>query len=425
MAKLVAPHGGKGLVCALLHGSELAAEKDKAAGLKKVQVSARAKGDLIMMGIGGFSPLSGFMNKADWKGVCEKMQMADGTFWPVPITLDIDKADADAIKIGEEIALERNGELMATMKVTEKFEMTEADKRFECEKVFKGKGEDSADDKFWKVAMEDHPGVQMVMAQKDVNIAGPVKVLSEGAYPVEYKGVYMTPAEVRAMFEERGWSKVAALQLRNPMHRSHEYLAKIAIEVCDGVLIHSLIGNLKPGDIPADVRVKAIDTLCNHHFVKDNVIQAGYPLDMRYAGPREGLLHATFRQNYGVNNMLIGRDHAGVGDFYGLFEAQEIFDTIPKTGDAGKDLQCQPMKIDWTFYCHKCDGMASLRTCPHDKADRVILSGTKLRKALSEGASIPDHFGREEVLVILRAYYEGLTEKVEVKMQKAASGSAM
>jgi len=425
MSKLVAPHGGKGLVCALLHGSELAAEKDKAAGLKKVQVSARAKGDLIMMGIGGFSPLSGFMNKADWKGVCEKMQMADGTFWPVPITLDIAKADADAIKVGEEIALERNGEIMATMKVTEKFEMTEADKRFECEKVFKGKGEDSADDKFWKVAMEDHPGVQMVMAQKDVNIAGPVKVLSEGAYPVEYKGVYMTPAEVRAMFEERGWSKVAALQLRNPMHRSHEYLAKIAIEVCDGVLIHSLIGNLKPGDIPADVRVKAIETLCNHHFVKDNVIQAGYPLDMRYAGPREGLLHATFRQNYGVNNMLIGRDHAGVGDFYGLFEAQEIFDTIPKTGDAGKDLLCQPMKIDWTFYCSKCDGMASLRTCPHDKASRVILSGTKLRKALSEGADIPDHFGREEVLVLLRAYYEGLTEKVEVKMQKAASGTAM
>ncbi|MCJ7603047.1 MAG: sulfate adenylyltransferase [Desulfobulbaceae bacterium] len=425
MAKLVAPHGGKGLVCALLHGSELAAEKDKAAGLKKIQVSARAKGDLIMMGIGGFSPLTGFMTKADWKGVCEKMQMADGTFWPVPITLDISKADADGIKVGEEIALERNGEIMATMKVTEKDEMTEADKRFECEKVFKGKGEDSADDKFWAVAMEDHPGVQMVMAQKEVNIAGPVKVLSEGAYPVEYKGTYLTPAETRAMFEERGWANVAALQLRNPMHRSHEYLAKIAIEVCDGVLIHSLIGNLKPGDIPADVRVKAIEILCDNHFVKDNVIQAGYPLDMRYAGPREGLLHATFRQNYGVNNMLIGRDHAGVGDFYGLFEAQDIFDTIPQTGDAGKDLQCKPMKIDWTFYCSKCDGMASLRTCPHDKASRVILSGTKLRKALSDGAEVPDHFGREEVLVLLRAYYEGLTTKVEVKMQKAASGASM
>ncbi len=425
MSKLVAPHGGKGLVCALLHGSELEAEKEKAAGLKRIDVSARAKGDLIMMGIGGFSPLTGFMNKADWKGVCENFQMADGTFWPVPITLDVSKADADAITDGDEVALYADGELMATMKVEEKYDMSDADKKWECEKVFKGEGEESEGDNFWKIAPEDHPGVIMVQNQKEVNIAGPVKVLSQGEYPSEYKGVYLTPAETRAMFEERGWANVAALQLRNPMHRSHEFLAKIAIEVCDGCLIHSLIGNLKAGDIPAETRVKAIDILIENYFVKDNVINAGYPLDMRYAGPREGLLHATFRQNYGVNNMLIGRDHAGVGDFYGLFEAQEIFERIPTTGDAGKDLQCRPMKIDWTFYCHECDGMASLRTCPHDKESRVILSGTKLRKALSEGAEIVDHFGRNEVLDHLKIYYAGLTEKVEVKMQGAASGETM
>jgi len=425
MAKLVAPHGGKGLVCCLLEGAELEAEKAKAAGLKQIEISDRAKGDLIMMGIGGFSPLSGFMTKADWKGVCENFQMADGTFWPVPITLDVTAADAADIAEGAEIALVRKGEVFATMKVTEKFEMTEADKKWECEKVFKGEGEESVGDKFWEIAPQDHPGVIMVMAQKEFNLAGPVKVLSQGEYPKEYPGVYLTPAETRAMFEERGWANVAALQLRNPMHRSHEYLAKIAVEVCDGVLIHSLIGNLKPGDIPAPVRVKAIDILISNYFVKENVISAGYPLDMRYAGPREGLLHATFRQNYGVNNMLIGRDHAGVGDFYGLFEAQEIFDRIPVTGDDAKDLLCKPMKIDWTFYCYKCDGMASLRTCNHTKEDRVILSGTKLRKALSEGAEIVDHFGRDEVLTHLRAYYEGLTEKVEVKMQGAASGDAM
>ena len=425
MSKLVAPHGGKGLVCCLLHGSERTAEQDKAKGLKKIQISARAKGDLIMMGIGGFSPLNGFMNKADWKGVVENFTMADGTFWPLPITLDVTKADADAIKIGDEVALEADGEVYATMKVTEKFEMTDADKKWECEKVFKGQGEESADDKFWDIALKDHPGVQMVMKQKEVNLAGPVKVLSEGEYPAKYKGVYLTPAETRAMFEERKWSDIAALQLRNPMHRSHEFLAKIAIEVCDGVLIHSLIGNLKAGDIPAEVRVKAIDCLVEHYFVKDNVIQAGYPLDMRYAGPREALLHATFRQNYGITKMIIGRDHAGVGDFYGLFEAQEIFDRIPTNLAEGKALKCMPLKIDWTFYCHKCDGMASLRTCPHTKEDRVILSGTKLRKALSEGKEVVDHFGREEVLVILRAYYAGLTEKVEVKMQGAASGSKM
>jgi sulfate adenylyltransferase len=225
--------------------------------------------------------------------------------------------------------------------------------------------------------------------------------------------------------DEHGWGDVAALQLRNPMHRSHEYLCKIAVEVCDGVVIHSLVGALKAGDIPAEVRVDAINTLVEHYFVKKNVIQAGYPLDMRYAGPREALLHALFRQNYGMSDLLVGRDHAGVGDFYGMFEAQEIFDKIPVTGDASKDLLTQAMKIDWTFYCVKCDGMASLRTCPHSKEDRVILSGTKLRKLLSEGGEVPDHFGREECLVILRKYYAGLTEKVEVKMQKAASGSAM
>ncbi|MDR9500715.1 MAG: sulfate adenylyltransferase [Desulfurivibrionaceae bacterium] len=425
MSKLVAPHGGKGLVCALLHGKELAAEIEKAAGLKRIDVSDRAKGDLIMMGIGGFSPLTGFMKKADWKSVCENLQLADGTFWPVPITLDIDQAEADSLKLGDEVALYTKGELMATMKIEEKYEMTSADKKWECEKVFKGEGEESVDGQFWEIAPKDHPGVIMVQNQKDFNIAGPVKVLSQGEYPTEYKGVYLTPAETRAIFEERGWSNVAALQLRNPMHRSHEYLAKIAIEVCDGVLIHSLIGNLKAGDIPAPVRVKAIDILIENYFVKDNVVNAGYPLDMRYAGPREGLLHATFRQNYGVNNMLIGRDHAGVGDFYGLFEAQEIFEKIPTTGDAGKDLQCKPMKIDWTFYCKECDGMASLRTCNHNKESRVILSGTKLRKALSEGADIVDHFGRDEVLEHLKKYYGGLTEKVEVKMQGAASGSSM
>ncbi len=419
MSKLVPPHGGKGLVCCLLEGAELEEEKKKAEGLKKIEVSDRVKGDLIMMGIGGFSPLDGFMTKADWKGVCEDFLMADGTFWPVPVTLDTNDED---VKEGDEIALVNGGEVYATMKVTEKYEMTEDDKKWECDKVYKGQGEDSVDGKFWKVALEDHPGVQMVMAQGKYNLAGPVKVLSEGEYPTKYAGIYQRPAESRKIFEDRGWKEIAALQLRNPMHRSHEYLAKIAIEVCDGVFIHSLVGNLKPGDIPAEVRVKCIDTLVKNYFVEDKVVQGGYPLDMRYAGPREGLLHATFRQNYGCSRMIIGRDHAGVGDFYGMFEAQTIFDEIPYPEEEGKALLCTPLKIDWTFYCYKCDGMASLRTCPHGKDDRVLLSGTKLRKALSEGTEVPDHFGREEVLEILREYYAGLTEKVEIKTHKAADG---
>jgi len=422
MSKLVAPHGGKGLVCCLLEGAARDAEVKKAAGLKKVEISARVRGDLIMMGNGGFSPLDSFMTKADWKSVCEKFTLANGIFWPVPVVLD---TNDDSIKVGDEIALVFKGETYATMKVTEKYSLTDAEKKWECEKIFKGAGEDSSDEKFWKVAIEDHPGVKMVMEQGKFNLAGPVKVISEGRYPKDYAGVYMRPAELRAKLDEKGWADVAALQLRNPMHRSHEYLAKIAVEVCDGVVIHSLIGNLKPGDIPAEVRIPCIDKLVELYFVKDNIIQAGYPLDMRYAGPREALLHALFRQNHGMNKLIVGRDHAGVGDFYGMFEAQDIFDQIPKTGNPAKDLLTEPLKIDWTFYCKKCDGMASLRTCPHSKDDRVILSGTKLRKMLSDGSPIPDHFGREEVLDMLRKYYASLTTKVEVKMQGAASGSKM
>ncbi len=423
MSKLIPPHGGKGLTCCLLEGAELDAEKKKAEGLKKITVSHREVGDLIMMGIGGFSPLTGFMTKADWKGVCENYQLADGTFWPIPVTLSVDKADADSINNGDEIALcdPDTDEIMGTMKVAEKYELTEADKKFECEKIYKGEGTPTVEE-FWKIAGEDHPGVQMVMAQKPFNLAGTVKVLSEGEYPAKYAGVYMRPEESRRIFEEKGWSEIAALQLRNPMHRSHEYLCKIAVEVCDGVYIHSLVGNLKPGDIPAEVRVKCIDSLVKNYFVDKNVVQGGYPLDMRYAGPREGLLHATFRQNYGCSRMIIGRDHAGVGDFYGMFEAQTIFDKIPTSDDPGKNLLCQPLKIDWTFYCFKCDGMASLRTCPHGKEDRVLLSGTMLRKMLSEGGDLPDHFGRDEVVAILREYYEGLEEKVEIKMHSAATG---
>jgi sulfate adenylyltransferase len=423
MSNLIPPHGGKGLTCCLLDGDALAAEKKKAESLKKVAISPRVKGDLIMIGIGGFSPLTGFMTKADWKGVCDNFLMADGTFWPVPVTLDTSKEDADAIKEGDEIALydPEGDEMIATMQVTEKYEMTETDKKYECEKIFMGEGTPTPEE-FWKVAEEDHPGARMVMNQKAFNLAGPVKVLTESEYPTRYAGIYMRPEESRKIFEERGWREVAALQLRNPMHRSHEYLCKIAVEVCDGVYIHSLVGNLKPGDIPAETRVKCIDALVKNYFVEGNVVQGGYPLDMRYAGPREGLLHATFRQNYGCSRMIIGRDHAGVGDFYGMFEAQTIFDKIPKPEKPGKALLCTPLKIDWTFYCHKCDGMASLRTCPHTKEDRVILSGTMLRKGLSEGSPIPDHFGRDEVLDILREYYASLTEKVEIKTHKAATG---
>jgi sulfate adenylyltransferase len=402
---LVNPHGKeKKLKPLLLSGGELEEEKKKAKTLTQVRISSRESGDLIMMGIGGFTPLTGFMGYDDWKGVCAEYKMADGTFWPIPITVSTTEGQADSIKINEEIALvsEETGEIMATMKVTEKYKI---DKAYECKQVF-------------RTTDMEHPGVAMVMKQPDINLAGPVKVLSEGTFPKEYPGIYLRPAETRKIFEEKGWSTVAAFQTRNPMHRSHEYLTKIAIETCDGVFIHMLLGKLKPGDIPADVRQKAIDVLIEHYYVKDTITVGGYPLDMRYAGPREALLHALFRQNYGCSHLIVGRDHAGVGEYYGPFDAQKIFDEIPK--DA---LETKPLKIDWTFYCYKCDGMASMRTCPHGKEDRLILSGTKLRKMLSEGEEVPDHFSRPEVLKILREYYQGLTEKVEVKLHKFAEGA--
>lgn len=402
---LVNPHGKeKKLKPLLLHGKELEEEKKKAKTLDQVRISSREAGDLIMMGIGGLTPLDGFMGHDDWKGVCSHFKMADGVFWPIPVTVSTSEGQADSIKKGQEVALisEESGEIMATMKVTEKYKI---DKDFECKNIF-------------KTNETEHPGVVMVMKQSDVNLAGPVKVLSQGSFPKDYPGIYMTPAETRKMFEEKGWSTVAALQLRNPMHRSHEYLAKIAIETCDGVLIHQLLGKLKAGDIPAEVRVRAINTLVDHYFVKDTCIQAGYPLDMRYAGPREALLHALFRQNYGCSHMIIGRDHAGVGEYYGPFDAQKIFNEIPANA-----LETKPLKIDWTFYCKKCDGMASMRTCPHGKEDRLLLSGTKLRKMLSENSEVPDHFSRAEVLAILREYYSGLTEKVEIKTHKYSEGA--
>lgn len=402
---LVNPHGKeKKLKPLLLSAAEIAEEKKRAKGLTAVVMTSRETADLIMMGIGGFTPLDGFMGHDDWKGSCsDDMKLTDGTFWPIPVTLSTTEGQADSIKIGQEILLvdKETEEMMGTMKVTEKYKI---DKTWECKQVFK------TDDM-------EHPGVRMVMAQEAVNLAGPVKVWSEGPFPKQYPGLYMRPWETRRMFELKGWNTVAALQLRNPMHRSHEYLCKIAVEVCDGVLIHQLLGKLKPGDIPAEVRTEAINVLVEHYFVKDTVIQSGYPLDMRYAGPREALFHAVFRQNFGCSHLIVGRDHAGVGEYYGPFDAQKIFDEIPK--DA---LELKPLKIDWTFYCHKCRGMASMRTCPHGKEDRLMLSGTMLRKLLSEGGEVPADFSRPEVLAVLRKYYASLTEKVEIKVHGFATG---
>jgi sulfate adenylyltransferase len=399
VTKLVNPHGGGSLKPLLLALAALSEERKRAGSLPRVPVTSREKGDLIMLGIGGFTPLEGFMMGADWRRVCDEMMTESGLFWPIPITLSTSKEVAGQLKTNGEVALTdgASGEILATMRVSEKYGI---DKLHECRSVF-------------RTADLEHPGVKMVMEQGEVNLAGPVKVLSQGGFPDRYGVLYMTPAQTRAAFESRGWATVAAFQTRNPMHRSHEYLAKIAIEVCDGVLVHSLLGNLKPGDIPAAVRTRAIAVLLEKYFTSNTVIQSGYPLDMRYAGPREALLHALFRQNYGCSHQIVGRDHAGVGNYYGPFDAHHIFDEIPRGA-----LETRPLKIDWTFWCYACGGMASARTCPHDDKERLLVSGTKLRKWLSEGDPVPAEFSRPEVLEILRDYYLGLKEedKFEVKL---------
>jgi sulfate adenylyltransferase len=400
---LIKPHGSDELKALLLCGKEKEEEFKKANGLKKIRLTSRETGDLIMLGIGGFTPLEGFMSYEDWKGVCTDMKMSNGLFWPIPITLSVSDEAAKSLKINDEITLvsDETDEIMATMKVTEKYQI---DKDFECKQVF------TTND-------PEHPGVKMVMQQLEWNIAGPVKVLSESYFPKEFGGLYQRPEESRKIFAEKGWRTISALQLRNPMHRSHEFLAKIALEVTDGLYIHQLVGKLKPGDIPAEVRAKCIDVLVENYFVKDSAICGGYPLDMRYAGPREALLHGLFRQNFGCTHLIVGRDHAGVGNYYGPFDAQKIFFEIPEGS-----LLLKPLPIDWTFWCFKCGGMASMKTCPHKKEDRLFLSGTALRKALSEGGDVPAEFSRPEVLTILRDYYSKLEEKVEIKMHQFATG---
>jgi sulfate adenylyltransferase len=342
-----------------------------------------------MLAMGAYTPLGGFMGHDDWRGSCLDMKLVNGVFWPIPITLPVDKGLASGIHAEEDVTLvdAESGELLAIIEVREKYSI---DKQLEAEHVYR-----TTDPK--------HPGVAKVFSQGEVNLAGPVMVLSEGEYPAEYPELYIRPAQSRAMFLERGWSNVAAFQTRNPMHRSHEHLVKIAIEVSDGVFIHQVLGKLKAGDIPADVRTRAIQAMIDNYFRPGTVIQAGYPIEMRYAGPREALLHALIRQNFGCSHLIVGRDHAGVGSYYGPFDAHHIFDQLWPGA-----LICKPLKIDVTFYCRKCYGMATAKTCPHDPRHHISISGTQQREMLSTNADVPPEFSRPEVVAILKEYYAGL-----------------
>ena len=388
---IVPPHGGE-LKVLLMQNEALHEAIKEAEHLPAVRLSSRETSDLIMMGIGAFSPLTGFMGSEDYTQVVNQMFLKDGTLWPIPITVSISQDQAESLPAGKQAALvdDESGELMGSMIVEEKYTY---DKKHEARMVF-------------KTDEEAHPGVAKIYAQEEILLAGPVKVFSEGPYPVQFGSHYGRPAETRAIFRDRGWRSVAAFQTRNPIHRSHEYCTKIALEVTDGLLIHPLVGKLKADDIPADIRMKCYEVLLKNYFPRERVVLKVYPMEMRYGGPREAVLHAIFRQNYGCSHLIVGRDHAGVGNYYGPFDAQTIFDEFDP-----KALHIKPLKIDWTFWCHKCDGMASMKTCPHGKEDRVLISGTDLRQQLSQGKKPPKEFSRPEVAEILIDYYKGLNSK--------------
>jgi len=389
MANLVPPHGGR-LLPLFVAGEERKESLEEAKIVPRVRLSSKEASDLIMLAMGAFSPLDGFLKKQDYESVVAGMRLKNGLVWPIPITLSISKEKAAEIKEGQRIALVNSGndEIMASMLVEEKYSY---DKRIEALEIF------GTDD-------ERHPGVEKIYEQGDVHLGGAVGVFSEGEYAERFPE-FARPVETRAIFTDKSWATIAAFQTRNPMHRSHEYLTKIALEICDGLLIHPIVGRLKADDIPAEVRMECYKILLDNYYPKDRVVLKVYPMEMRYAGPREAILHAIIRQNYGCSHLIVGRDHAGVGDYYGPFDAQKIFDQL----NPG-DLHIQALKLDVAFWCNKCGSMASFKTCPHSDKDHLLISGTKLREMLSRGERPPEQFSRREVLDVLVKYYRNESE---------------
>ena len=361
MSKLVNPHGGKGLKPLLLEGKACEKEMAKAKGLKQVPMTSRETSDLIMMGIGAFTPLEGFMGHDDWKGVCDEYAMPSrkGLFWPIPITLSATQDVAGSVSPGEEVALwdTETETIMGSMKITDKYTI---DKEHECKQVFR------TDDM-------GHPGVLAFNSAGKTAISGPIQVLNYSYFETDFPETFRTAVQIRNEIESLGWSKVVAFQTRNPMHRAHEELCRMAKEAvgADGILIHMLLGKLKPGDIPADVRDAAIRKMVDLYFPPKTVMITGYGFDMLYAGPREAVLHAVFRQNCGCTHLIVGRDHAGVGSYYGGFDAQTIFDEEVQKGA----LEIEIFKADHTAWSKKLKKVIMMRDAPdHTKEDWVFLS---------------------------------------------------
>ena len=382
--RLTPPHGGE-LRERLVTGADAAALAERARSLPALGLDARRVTDLELLAVGALSPLDGFLSEPDYRACVDEMRLADGTVWSVPITLPVTAEQARELE-GKEIALTTpDGTPLATMEVADSFGY---DRRREAKQIY-------------RTTDPAHPGVEALNEQSDRLLGGALRVFALPPDP-EFPEHRLTPAQTRAAFAERGWQTIVAFQTRNPVHRAHEYLTKVALEIVDGLLLHPLVGETKEGDIPADVRMRCYQVLLDGYYPKDRVVLSVLPASMRYAGPREAIFHAIMRQNYGCSHFIVGRDHAGVGDYYGTYDAQEIFDELEPGA-----LAIEPLKFEHSFFCKSCGSMASSHTCPHGGDDHVFLSGTKLREMLEAGEAPPAEFTRPEVAEVLIESFRG------------------
>ena len=375
---MIQPHGGA-LVNRIVEGPERDALLASARALPAVELDAWALSDVEMIAIGGFSPLDGFMTQRDYQSVIVDRRLANGLVWTIPITLPVSREQAASVKAREAVALTSRGDVVAVLRLGDVFT---PDKALEATHVF-GTGDTS------------HPGVQRLQAIGPVYLGGRISVVNRPK-ATTFLPYRLDPAQTRQAFAERGWRRIVAFQTRNPIHRAHEYIQKSALEICDGLLLHPIVGETKGDDVPASVRMKSYETLLAHYFPKDRVLLAVNPASMRYAGPREAVFHALIRKNFGCTHFIVGRDHAGVGKFYGTYDAQRLFDEFEP-----EEIGITPLRFENSAFCTVCGGMVSSKTCPHPPERHVSLSGTKVRELLQAGTPPPPEVSRPEVAAVL------------------------